>query len=51
MGKSAAFYRRKPASIRARSLCIPDQVEDKLYAGEAVVQITPVSGTGQAASR
>jgi len=47
----AFVYKRMPANIHGRSLYIPDQVEDKLHTGKAVMQIAPVSGTGQAASR
>ena len=34
-----------PGDIHGRSLCIPDQVEDKLDAGKAVVQIAAVEIT------
>jgi hypothetical protein len=31
-----------PGDIHGRGLCLPDQVEDKLDAGKAVVQIAAV---------
>jgi hypothetical protein len=34
-----------PGDIHGRSLCIPDQVKDKLDAGKAVVQIAAVEIT------
>ena len=34
-----------PANIHGRSLYIPDQVEDKLHTGKAVVQITAIEIT------
>ena len=36
---------QRQGGIRGRSLCIPDQVEDKLYSGKAVVQIAAIEIT------
>lgn len=41
-GKNGGVCKKMPANIRGRNLYIPDQVEDKLHAGKAVVQITAI---------
>ena len=42
MGKSGGACSKMPGDIHGRSLCIPDQVEDKLHTGKAVVQIAAI---------
>ena len=42
---------RRPAGIHGRSLCIPDQVGDKLHTGKAVVQIAAIQIPERSAAR
>jgi len=44
-GRSGGACRKMPGDIHGRSHYIPDQVEDKLDAGKAVVQIAAVEIT------
>jgi len=39
MGRNDAACRRMPGDKHGHNLCIPDQVEDKLYTGKAVVEV------------
>jgi len=40
MDKNDGVCRKRPANTHGRSPCIPDQVEDKLDTGKAVVNIS-----------